>query len=174
MKPINLNQREKYYVAAAGAVIVLFLVFQLIISPLLNKRDRLDRQLAQKTEELLEMRVLQAEYLELEKTAEQAKSQLARRDKNFTLFSFLDRLAGQVGIKENVSSMKPSSSVVADVKISTVDLKIDTITMEQLAEYLHHIEYSGNNLFVKRMIISKTSKPEGYIDLTLQVETVES
>lgn len=170
----RLNRREKYYVTAAAVVISVFLVFQLIIFPISSKRQRLERALAQKTEALQEMRGLQSEYLELEETALQAKSELARRDKNFELFSFLDRLAGQVGIKNNVTSMKPSSSVVSDVKIATVQVKIDTITMDQFAKYLHQIEYSGNNLFVKRMIISKASKSEGYIDVSLQVETVES
>lgn len=170
----RLNRREKYYVTAAALVIAVFLIFQLIIFPISNKRERLERALAQKTEAIQEMRTLQAEYLELEKTALQAKSELARRDKNFQLNSFLYSLAGQVGITDNVDSMKPSDSVVKGVKIATVRVEIDAITMEQFAKYLHQIEYSGNNLFVKRIIISKTTKPDGYVDVSLQVETVES
>ena len=79
-----------------------------------------------------------------------------------------------MGIKDNVTRMKPSTSAVGDVKMATVEVKIDTITMNQLSQYLYRVEYSGNNLFVKRMSISETSKPEGYIDVVLQVETVES
>lgn len=174
MKPINLNRREKYYVTAAAVVLAVFLFFQFIVFPIQNKRGRLERTLAQKTEALKEVLALQSEYVELEKNAQRAKSELTRRDKNFTLFSFLGNLSDKVGVKENVTSMKPSSSVVANVKIVTVELDIDAITMEQLAKYLYQIEYSGNNLFVKSMIISKASKPEGYIDVSLQVETVES
>lgn len=177
MKYINLNRlnrREKYYVTAAAGVIAVFLVFQLIIFPISNKRERLNRALTQKTEAIQAMRALETEYLELEKTALHAKSALSRRDKNFQLDSFLYGLARQIGINSNVTSVDPSSSVVEGVKIATVRLEIDTITMEQFAKYLHQIEYSGNNLFVKRMIISKTTKPEGYIDVSLQVETVES
>lgn len=178
MKHINLNRlnrRERYYVTAAAAVIAVFLVFQLIIFPISNKRERLERALAQKTEALQDMRLLETEYLELEKTALHAKSELSRRDKNFQLDSFIYNLALQVGInKNNITSVDPSSSVVEDVKIATVRVELDTITMEQFAKYLHSIEYSGNNLFVKRMIVSKTTKPEGYIDVSLQVETVES
>lgn len=177
MKYINLNRlnrREKYYVLGAAAIIAVFLIFQLIISPILNKRESLERAFIQKSEELREMRLLQGEYLAIEETALKAKSELARRDKNFELNTFLYSLAGQVGITKNVDSIKPSSSVVNDVKIATVRVEIDNITMEQFAKYLHQIEYSGNNLFVKRMIISKTNKPDGYIDVSLQVETVES
>jgi type II secretory pathway component PulM len=170
----RLNRREKYYVAAAAAMVGIFLVFQLIIFPISDKRELLERTLAQRTDELKEMRGLQSEYLALEETAQRAKSQLARRDKNFTLFSYLGNLADTVGIKANVSSMKSSSDVVADVNMATVKLEIDNITTEQFAKYLHQIEYSGYNLFVKRMVITKKTKPEGYIDVSLQVETVES
>jgi len=174
MKPINLNRREKLYVAVAAGVIAVFLFLQLAIFPILNKRERLERTLLEKTETLLEMRSLQADYSALEKTADRAKSELARRDKNFSLSSFLNQLAGDVGIKNNVTRMDTSSSTVVDVKIAKVEVKIDTITMTQLSNYLYRVEYSGNNLFVKRIAISETSKPEGYIDVVLHVETVES
>jgi type II secretory pathway component PulM len=177
MKSINLNRlnhRERYYVLAGALMVAVFLVFQLIIFPISDKRDRLERALTEKTRELKEIIALQADYLSLKKTEQRAEATLARRDKNFSLSSYLSNLANTVGIKKNVSSMKPSSSVVANVNIATVELKIDTITMEQLAKYLHQVEYSGNNLFVKRMVITKKSKPEGFIDVQLKVETVES
>ena len=174
MKPINLNRREKLYVSIAAGVITVFLFLQLVIFPILNKRERLERIRVEKTQELQEMQSLNADYLALEKTAERAKSELARRDKDFSLFSYLDQLAGDVGIKDNVTRMKPYPSVVGDVKMAMVEVNIDTITMNQLSNYLYRVEYSGNNLFVKGMSISVTSKPEGYIDVVLQVETVES
>jgi hypothetical protein len=166
----RLNRREKYYVVGGAVLVGIFILFKLIIFPISEKRDRLNRALSQKTVELKEILELQSEYLTLEKTAKRAKSELARRDKDFTLFSYLGTLADTVGIKDNVTSMKPSSSD----NMATVKLEIDNITMEQFTKYLHQIEYSGNNLFVKRMVISKKTKPEGYIDVSLQVETVES
>lgn len=171
----RLNRREKYYVAAAAVVIAIFLVFQLIISPISNKRDHLERALTQKTEALQEMRALQSENIELEKTAIQAKSELARRDKNFDLSSSLTDLARQVGIVDKVKGVTGSSKEgLNGVKIATARVEIDNITIDQFAKYLHQIEYSGNLLSIKGMRVSKTTKPEGYIDVTMQVETVES
>lgn len=170
----RLNRRERYYVVGGAILIAIFLVLQLVIFPVLDKRDRLKRALSEKSKTLSEIQVLQSEYHDLEKKARVAKARLSRRDKDFTLFSYLGTLADEVGIKENVTSMKPSSSVIADVNMATVELKIDTITMAQFTKYLYEIEYSDNNLFVKRMVISKTSKAEGYIDVSMQVETVAS
>jgi len=175
VKAINLNRREKYVVAGGACCLLVFLVFILVVFPLLNKRERLARALAAKTIELDEIRGLQADYLILQEKAGRARAALDRRSKDFSLYSFLDSLVGDIDIRGNVSYMKPSTSVQKDTnaKVSTVELKLQAITMEQLSKYLHRVEYSGNNLFVKRLSISETTKPEGYIDVVLQVETIE-
>ena len=173
MKSVNLNRREKYAVGGAAGCIIIFLILQLAVFPLLTKQDRLYRALAVKTRDFEEMQALQADYLLLHKKADLAKAQLAKRDRKFSLYRFLETLARNLDIK--VSSMKESSSSVQNddnVKISMVELKLQAITMEQLAQYLYKVEYSENNLFVKRMQISETGKLEGYIDVVLQVETI--
>lgn len=176
MKQINLNRREKYVVTGAICFIVIFIVFRLVLYPLLNRSDRLSRAFADKTVELKEIRELQTEYYALENKADRARAVLSKRSRDFSLFSFLDSLVGEIDIRGNVSYMNPSTSFQKDTnaKISTVELKLQAITMEQLSNYLYRVEYSGNNLYVKRMSISETSKPEGYIDVVLQVETVEA
>jgi type II secretory pathway component PulM len=173
MKPLNLSPREKNYIAIAAGVIGIFLFIQLIVAPVLKKSATLERIISTKSDDLAEMRVLQSEYLTIKKAAERAKTELVRREKGFSPISFLDRLAEKVNIK--VASVKTSSSKeVAGVKVVTLQLKIEAITTEQLVNYLYQVEYSGNNLTVNRMSISKTSKPDGYINVVLQIETIES
>lgn len=175
MKPLNLNRREKYYLTIAAGVIGIFLFLQLIVFPISDKRNLLGRMRSEKTEQLVEIRSLQSEYRALEKSAQRTKMELAHRETNFSPISYLDGLAEEVDIKNNVTRMETSAAkVVAGVKIVTVELKIETITTAQLANYLYRVEYSGNNLFVKRMSVSETSKPKGYINVVLQVETAES
>lgn len=174
MKTINLNRREKYVVGGLVGFLLIFIVFRLVLYPLLDKQERLTRELTVKTSELVEMRRLQADYRILQEKAGSAEANLARRDRNFSLYSFLDSLARDIDIK--VSSIDESSSTSsqggANIKTATVKLKLQDITMEQLRKYLYRVEYSGNNLYIKRMAITETSKPEGYIDVQLQVETV--
>jgi len=129
-----------------------------------------------KSEALAQMHDLKAEYVAIRGQANAAKRSLARRPKNFSLFSFLDRLVGEIGIKKNISYMKPSTSMQKDTnfKITTVELKIKAITMEQLTRYLHRVENSNNSLHIRRISISETGKPEGFIDVVMKVETVET
>jgi general secretion pathway protein M len=172
---LKLNNREKYAVIGAIACIVFFIVMQVLIFPMLDKRERLTRAIQERSTALKEMRSMKSEYQALQKQANTTKASLAKRKKTFSLFSFLDRLIGEVGIKENVKYMKPSTSIQKETKfkITTVELKLQAITMEQLTRYLHGVEHTDNNLHIKRMSISETGKPEGYIDVVMQVETFE-
>lgn len=174
MKRVSLNRREKIVVAGAAVFLTVFLLFQLLISPLLHRKERLSLVISSKLSALEEIQALEIEYRSLQGRSDLAKASLDRRSKDFSLFSFLDGLNGEVDIRGNVPNMKPSTSLQKDtnLKVSTVELKLQAVTLEQLVQYLYKIEYSGNNLSVRRMTISETENQAGYIDVQLQVETV--
>ena len=171
----KLTRREKYSLYALSSVICLFVVFQFLVFPSLDKRERLKRTLQAKIDILEKMTALQSEYNTIEKRTELSKSRFAGRDTGFTLFSFLDKLTGKAGIKNHVTYMKPSTSVQKNspFKISQVEMKLQSLTLQQLTSYLHMVETSNNMVNIKRLSISKTGKQEDLIDAVLQVETVE-
>ena len=171
----NLNKREKYAVYAASGLIAFFILIQVIISPIIDKRERLTRTLQAKTKTLEEMRILQSEYGIIRERAGLSKKRFEARNKDFTLFSFLDRLADKSGIKNHISYMKPSTSAreKSGYKISKVEMKLQSITLKQLTSYLHGVETSKNAVSIKRISIVKTGIKEGYVNAVLQIETVE-
>jgi general secretion pathway protein M len=173
---IKLNQREKYYVGTAIVAVVAFAVVQLIVVPLLNKRGRLERTVHAAQQQLQTMRDLTAAYQRAEREVEFAKTSLAAREPGFSLFSFLDSLVGETGLKDRISYMKPSNSEGPDsrFRISSVEMKLQGITLEKLVQYLYKVEYSGKNVQVKRLSISETGKEAGLVDVVLQVETLEA
>ncbi len=171
----NLNKREKYAVYAVSGLIAFFILIQVIISPIINKKERLTRTLQAKTKTLEEMRILQSEYGIIGEKAELSKKRFETRKKDFTLFSFLDRLADKSGIKNHITYMKPSTSAreKSGYKVSKVEMKLQSITLKQLMSYLHGVETSKNVVSIKRISIVKTGIKEGYVNVVLQIETVE-
>ncbi len=171
----NLNKREKYAVYAASGLIAVFILIQVIISPVINKRERLTRTLQAKTKILEEMRTLQSEYAIIREKARLSKKRFEARNKGFTLFSFLDRLADKSGIKNHITYMKPTTSAreKSGYKVSKVEMKLQGITLKQLTSYLHGVETSKNIVSIKRISIVKTGIKEGYVNVVLQIETVE-
>jgi len=172
----KLNRREKYIVYAAGCLLGLLIIIQFVITPFFENRRQLQRSLQGKKVELEEMQRLQTEYQLLKGKLQLSEVRFSKREKGFTLFSFLDQLAGQAGIKDRINYMKPSKAVQKNSNfiISRVEMKLDDITLQQLTTYLYGVETSKNMVLVKKLSISKTEKTQGLIDVILQVETVEA
>ena len=171
----KLTKRERVAVYALSGVVCLFIVIRFVVFPSMDKRERLKRALQVKAESLEEMIALKSEYSKVNQRGKLSRVRLENRKTDFTLFSFLDRLTGVAGIKEHVTYMKPSTSIQKDspYKISQVEMKLQSLTLEQLTTYLHMIETSKNMVYIKRLSILKTGKQEGFIDAVIQVETVE-
>ncbi|MEW6673903.1 MAG: hypothetical protein AB1427_19590 [Thermodesulfobacteriota bacterium] len=171
----TLNKREKYAIGAAAALICLFISVQFIFVPMLDKRDRLRRLIDVKQKTIEELLTLKSEYDAVVARNNFSKSRLSKRQKGFTLFSFLDELAGEIGIKNKIKYMKPSSTPQKDgsTKLSLVEMKIEAVALKELTAYLYRVETSENIVFVRRMALSKADKPPGAIDAVLQVETYE-
>jgi general secretion pathway protein M len=171
----KLNKRERYAIIAAIGVIGIFLIAQFIIGPFLGRTEQKKNMLRAKAAMVEQMRQMQAEYESLTQKANMSESRFRNRQKGFTLFSFLDRLAGEAGIKDRISYMKPSKKIEKNspYKISSVEMKLEAISLEQLANYLYGVETSENMVEVKKISISKKDIKQGLITAILQVETIE-
>lgn len=172
---IKLNKREKISVVAAAAAIAIFLVMQVLVFPLFDKNTQLSRLLVTRQQEVEQIRLLQAEYRKTAQKTEQAQRYLKTRKRGFTLFSFLETLAGQTGIKSHIAYMKPTTTAQKDspYRLSMVEMKLQEITMSQLLAYLHGIETSRDMISIKRLSISKGEKKADLINTVFQVETLE-
>jgi general secretion pathway protein M len=172
---IKLNKREKISVAAATAVIVVFLFFQLLVFPLFDKNEQLTRTISNREHQLEQIQQLQAEYRQTSSKAEQTQRQLKTRRRGFTLFSFLETLAGQTGVKSHIAYMKPTTTTQKEspYRLSMVEMKLQEITMSQLLAYLHGIETSRDMIVIKRLSISKSEQKADLLNTIFQVETLE-
>jgi len=171
-----MNRREKIAVCFAVILILCTGVYHLGITPFLEKCDVLDRQLAVKKEILESVVQLKREYGRLMDESRNLKSIYSGREKGFTLFAFLEKLAVESGVDKQIDYMKPSTSVDKDskVELSQVEMKLKGINLSQLVSYLYHVETSKNVVFVKRIAISRDGKQKNTISAVLHVETVNT
>ena len=170
---INLQRREKMAVTAAAVALAAFLVFQIIVFPVVDRGDDLRREIKSKIQDLQEMQSLKEEYASLSRYSNDMESGIKRRPRTFTLFTFIDKLAGTSGIKSNIVYMKPSTSNLKNSShtLSSVEIKMNGLTMEQLTTFLHGIENSANMLWIRRLTISKGDSNQKLLNSVLQVET---
>jgi len=169
---MQLAKREKYFIALAGTVIVLALVIEFVIAPFFEKKETLQLNLAAKKNSLQEMAALHQEYLGMQQDTNTLARRLASRPENFTLFSYLEKAAGDAGIKDNIKYMKPSASTgKGSFKESLVEMKLEHITLGQMVSYLKLIESPDKLVSIKRISIQSNTKETSYLDAILQVLT---
>jgi general secretion pathway protein M len=171
----KLSNREKIALVVGIGFIAIFIFVKVTIFPFMDATERLERMLVSYNRNYSDIKKLRLDYLELQRRADDSKAQFNRRQRGFTLFSFLDNLAGQVGIKERITYMKPSSTKQKDTpyRLSLVEIKLNGITMEQITKFLYQIETSPNMIHVRRLSLSKKEEKEGLLNVILQVETFE-
>jgi general secretion pathway protein M len=173
---VRMNKRERFSVIGACILVAAFVIFEFVLSPFWEKKNLLERQLEVKTQILADMIHLQGEYETILGNNKNLKAIYSKRDKNFTLFAFLEQLAGSAGIKDNIAYMKPSTTLdkKSDIEFSLVEMKFKEIKTSQLISYLYMVETSKNVVFVKRLGITRDNKNKNSISAVLHVETVKS
>ena len=171
---MKLAKREKYFVTIAACAIALFFIVQYPIMPFFAKRDRLQKGIKLKEAGLAEMVKLSAEYKSLQEGSQSMEQLIARREKGFTLFTFLERAAGEVGVKERIKYMKPSTSKgTGPYKESMVEMKLEGITLAQLAGYLHRVELPQKAIIIKRISVKENAREAGSLEAVVQALTYE-
>jgi len=171
----NLNKRERLGIMLAAAAIGLFLIAILVVEPLLSRSAARKSSLQTKAAMLGEMQRFISEYNAIKQQATVSKSYFQGRQKGFSLYSFMNRLAGEFEIKDQITRMKPTKTVQKNspYKISRVEMKLEAITLEQLTNYLYGVETSANMVNIKKISISKNNKTQGLLTVVLQAETIE-
>ena len=169
---IRINPREKRALVAGGCAVAALLIYLLVVSPYMSAMERLDRRIERKTEELREVLALQEEYFRLKEKTE-ILEKMVRSTPGFSLLSYLENLATKNEMKKQIAYMKPLTTPGNEkYRESSVEMKLESITLTQLVNYLYEVEQSKQPIRIKRINIAK-KKGESYLDVTLQASTFE-
>ena len=169
---MELSKREKYFVSTALCAVAIFCLLQFVFIPFFEKRKQLESGCRAKEKVFEEISKLSAEYQAYKKRSQGVQDIIERRQKSFTLFSFLEKTAGDTEVKARIKYMKPSElQSTGAYKETMVEIKLEGITLKQLVDYLYRVEFSGNAICLKRISIKENKKESGYIDAVLQVVT---
>ncbi|MFO8083448.1 MAG: type II secretion system protein GspM [Desulfobacterales bacterium] len=169
----NLNTRDKRALMIAGAAIAIFVIIQFILFPLNERHQVLKRQILAAEDDLEKMAFLKTQYDRVNGQYSLSGNKVFQ-NKDFNLFSVLEQYAGESGVKRHIAYMKPSFTEQKGtlLKLTIVEMKLETVTIDQLLQFLYRVETSATRININRMSITKTSKPEGFINAVLQVETL--
>ena len=165
-----LTQKDRRALVIGISALALFLLVQFVLFPLFDKRKRLNRGISIRQKGLVEMQEMQSRYTQLSRQSNTLEQLVSRRSGEFGLFSFLEKMAAEAEVKENIAYMKPSDATGdGELQQSMVEMKLNAINLKQLVSFLERIESPENIVELKRISIQENKKQEGTLDVIMQV-----
>jgi type II secretory pathway component PulM len=161
----KLEPREKRLVRIAGGVFAVFLVYNLIYSPITGWRDSLETTLETRHRETGQVQHLVDTYLTRKKQLQDAERNTVPTGRDFSLFSVIEKsLTTSVG-HDKIASITPG----ADRKLSdgfvqySVDLKLQNVNLNQIVDALYGVRTLSAPVAVSNMRVTRrTQDPHTY------------
>jgi hypothetical protein len=170
----RLNNNQHYYVAGGTAFVVIVLILEFAIFPFWEAKDKVRQSIAANQKRLNEMIMLDEEFTRQEVKIAKIKRSMAARPADFSLFSYLEKKATQVGVLGNIKNMNSSrGGQTANYEESIIDIRLDKITIKQLTDFLYHAESPAEQVKIRRITVSKMKESPEYLSAQLQIASLQ-
>ena len=165
-----LTPKDRRALVIGISALALFLLVQFVLFPLLDRRKRLNRGISIRQNGLVEMQEMQSRYSQLSQQSNTLEQRTSSRSGEFGLFSYLEKMAAEAEVKDNIAYMKPSDATGEGVlQQIMVEMKLKSINLKQLVAFLERVESPENIVELKRISIQENKKQEGTLDVIMQV-----
>ncbi len=153
-----------------GIVLGLSLLFVLIVDPLLDKLDRLERQAVRKQKDLTELALLSQDYLTKRDRLAKVESRMPARDSHFSLLTFIEEAATTAHVRERITSMQPQVQTLAQgYEETAVDLRLEGVHLPDVLALLVAIDQAPYDLHVRHLQMRPKFDNPVNMDATIRV-----
>ena len=133
----------------------------------------MDVRLEKKQQQVETARGLQAEILEV-KTQLVKLERKVNGDDSVSLFALVEKSSEQLGIRDNLVSMRPQSPTRREgFRVEAVDLRLEKIRFDQLVTLLKKFDSANALLNVRQLKVKKRFDDSTLVDVNLQVESMQ-
>jgi general secretion pathway protein M len=170
----QLTKSQKYTLFSGLVFVVVALLVQFAVFPYFDARQKVIGAIAGSEKTLRELANLGAEYGVLRQRSEEIRRVIERRPPAFALFSYLEKRAGDAGVKTNIKSMNPLKSAPEGAYEETaVEMRLEKLTMKQLTDFLYLVESREDLVRIRKMSVGKMKESPEYLSVSIQVFTYQ-
>ncbi len=167
----RLNPREKVVVLGGAAVLLLILIWFALINPYLETMTGLDRRIA------IQQRGL-AKALQMKERIGALRQQLAtvgtKQRGSRPLFSQVESLTEQTGVREQLLSMRPQPATTqGEFRQQLVEIRLEKMSLGQLVKLLHAVEYRSGGIQVKSLRVKPRFEDPSSLDVNMILMSLE-
>ena len=170
----QLTKSQKYMVVAGLVFVVAALLVQFAVFPYFDARQKVRGAIAGSEKSLRELATLGVEYGVLRQRSEEIRRVIERRPPGFALFSYLEKRAGDAGVKTNIKSINPLKSAPEGAYEETaVEMRLEKLTMKQLTDFLYLVESREDLVRIRKLSGGKMKESPEYLSVSIQVFTYQ-
>jgi type II secretory pathway component PulM len=165
----KLEPRERILVQIAGALIAVFLIYNLIYMPIVDLSSGLEDKIAQRQQDLIDIRRLAATYAQVKSDLANAERHTVPLGRDFSLFSVIEASMTKSVGRDKIGSITPGS----DRKLTdgfteySVQLKLDNVNLAQLVDALYGINSLSMPIGVSNIRIERRTQDTHSYDVDL-------
>jgi hypothetical protein len=171
----RLSARERLLLGAACGAMLVIGLYVLIWEPLAAGREMLDRRIALKERELIDVQALRDSYLDLLRQFDASQAVLDKADEKFSLFPFIESTVADVVGRERITSMNPQNKTVGEnYREDSVELKLKEVSLDKLVDLMYKIEKGPHPLRVTRLQVKKRIRDPHHFDVIATVSMLKA
>jgi type II secretory pathway component PulM len=165
----KLEPRERILVQIAGGLLAIFLIYNLVYTPIVDLSSGLENKIAQRQQDLAEVRRLAGTYAQLKVNLAKAEQRTVPSGKDFSLFSVIEASMTKSVGRDKIGSITPGS----DRKLSdgftefSVQLKLANVNLAQLVDALYGINSLPMPIGVSNIRIQRRTQDTHSYDVDL-------
>jgi len=165
----KLETRERVLVQIGAVLIAIFLLYNLIYSPIVDFSSGLGDQIVQREHDLASVRHLAANYAAVKADLESAEHSTVPQGKDFSLFSVVEASFTKSVGRGKISSITPAE----DKKLSdnlvqySVQLKLENVSLAQIVDALYSVRTMPVPVGVENLRIQRRTQDTHSYDVDI-------
>lgn len=163
----QLSQRERIILIAGALIVVLLIVLFGIVAPYRAAMERLDKKIASRQRQLVEVRQLGTQYRQLQEQLAASERRLASGG-DFSLLSFVEATSIRLAGRDSLVSMRPQpAATVEGFREETVEVKLEKVRLNQLVQLLYAAETAPAPMLVKTLRVKTRFDDRALLDVVV-------
>lgn len=170
---MRLSPREKWVLGGGGTIAFLLIFYFVLVGPLWERMEILDRLIPQKEKEAREFAALKGEYLTVSQGIQEIERRLPTTNQ-FSPLSFLEETAAKNQIRPNIAYIRPLSPQLHDpYREIPVEVKVENVTLARIVPFLAAVENAPFPVRIKRLSMKTRFSDPSLMDVTFLVSSYE-
>lgn len=171
----KLGGRQKKTVIAGAVVVMLIIIVQFVFLPFMEGKKKMKRSIALNEATLKEIYKLDSEYSSIKQDVSVIQAALSKRTPDFSFFSFIEKKAGETGVRGNIKSLQPARPMPAgSFEEVSADIKLEKVTLKQVVDFLAATESVEQVIVLKKLSLSRSSENAEYLSAQIQLVTFQN